>query len=361
MIWRNYHLGMLVYTVSLLILPAFFVCAQIPEKTVRELFDKLPVDPTVLPLKNPLPFSEQGGHIQGIQLVPAVRGFSAYLSGSSRDVAYVAQVDLMGEAKVNAIDTLLLSPYRHAGGFQIFGGYLAVGIEDNQLRTSSKVIIYGLETSKDWEKPLYIIERKGPFERSTAGAVGITKYKDEIILVVADWNSRHLDVYSCARHHFQNTQGYFAQIASLEVRSLNKSSWSDSTWHSYQNINLLADQTGLYAIAFARDAADQQVADLFEIRFEGDSGTKFHSPVATTSIGTLHQGEEINSFYPRNMSLRKLSSKVFTCREGADFKAAGGVYHKGNELIISMSPYQLSGNQSINLFGIDPQDPRIAH
>lgn len=337
----------------------FLIGLYTPNSTVRKIpnelgivaaFNQLPSEPLSIPLLRQIPFNEESGHIQGIQLFVGQEGYSAFLAGSSKDVAYIAQVCLDEEAVVKEIDTLMLSPYRHAGGFQIYDRFLAVGIEDNQLRNTAKVLIYDLEMANRWENPRYTLERNGPFERSTAGAVGITRYTEDIILVVADWNARNLDFYSCKASLFDNKKGHFSQIGSLEIASLDKSTWSDSIWHSYQNINLLADESGLYALAFGRDAKDNHVTDLFSITMSTFSKAKFISPVKTSSMGNLNTKVSVHEYFPQEISLEKISSRNFQCEDGADFRAGAGIYYSKGEIVLSAAPQHMDGKNAINFF-----------
>ena len=330
-----------------------------PIAGILDQFNQLPSQPLALPLKRDIAFDENGGHIQGIQLFPQNGELSAFLAGSSKDVAYVAEVSLGKEAQVETVDTLMLSPYRHAGGFQIYDHFLAVGIEDNNLRNTSKVMIYDLGADKNWKKPVYTLERNGPYERSTAGAIGITRYRDEVILVVADWNARNLDFYSCPIVSFEKKTGHFTQIGSLETASMERNSWSDSLWHSYQNINLLADESGLYAIAMGRDVEDNQVTDLFTITLEDSIGNQIISPVETDSQNQFTSLELVNKFSPREISLKKISSKQFQCQGGADFRAGAGVFLSGSALVLAAAPNHMDNLSSINLFA-NPEDLLIS-
>ena len=327
---------------------------------IVDQFHQLPYQPMALPLKRDVEFDESGGHIQGIQLFLQDGEISAFLAGSSRDVAYIAQASLGKEAQVETIDTLMLSPYRHAGGFQIYDQCLAVGIEDNNARTTSKVMIYDLGVERNWEKPVYTLERNGPYERSTAGAIGITRYKDEVILVVADWNARNLDFYSCPSSSFERKIGHFTQIGSLETASLEKNFWSDSLWHSYQNINLLADESGLYAMAFGRDVLDNQVADLFSINMNSSTNNQIISPVETKSLNYLTTQPLVNEFSPREILLKKISTRQFQCHDGADFRAGAGIFHSGSGLVLAAAPNHMDNLSSVNLF-VYPEDLLISN
>jgi len=325
-----------------------------PISGIVDQFMQLPSQPMPIPLKRDIEFDESGGHIQGIQLHRKNGEYSAFLTGSSKEVAYVAQVKLGTEAQVLSIDTLMLSPYRHAGGFQVHDQFLAVGIEDNQQRTTSKVVIYDVGNGKNWKNPNYVLERNGPYELSTAGAVGITRFEEDIILVVADWNARNLDFYSCPVMSFERKDGHFAQIGRLEMAAMQKQSWSDSLWHSYQNINLIANASGLYAMAFGRDLLENHVADLFAIRMDNSSQDQFISPVETSSQNATSIQTDIHAFFAKNISLKKIATRQFQCEGRADFRAGAGIFHSGSSLILAAAPYYMDNDSAINLFTFPP-------
>lgn len=264
-------------------------------------------------------FDPGGGHLQGMQRF----GESAlYLSGSTETHSYMALGDTQRK-RIVSVDSLMPAPFRHAGGFQIYGRYLAVGIEDNQKRTTSRVQIYDLHAENPWSQPHYSLLREGAYERVTAGAVGLTAYRQKLWLLVANWDSRNLDIYTCPKAEFEQGTGSFDLQISLDASKLPRSDWSDPDWNSYQNINLFTDQQErLYLVGTGRDGEGNQVGDLFELQTE-------KSPP----------------------SLRKLASKVFHPGEPVDFKAAAGlVIGSGGSLELLGAPYQLEGRTRIDVF-----------
>jgi hypothetical protein len=204
-----------------------------------QLFLNLDTQPTrTLFLRYQPSFDPSGGHLQGIQRIGAS---GIYLSGSTETHSYMALGDTERKG-ILAVDSLMPAPYRHAGGFQIYRHYLAVGIEDNQKRTSSQVQIYDLHAAHPWAEPRYSLSREGAYERVTAGAVGLTAYQQKIWLLVANWDSRNLDIYTCPEAEFEQGTGSFDLVISLDTSRLPRSDWSDPDWNSYQNINLFTDQ-----------------------------------------------------------------------------------------------------------------------
>tara|TARA_R110001592_G_scaffold148471_3_gene373347 strand:- start:38914 stop:40548 length:1635 start_codon:yes stop_codon:yes gene_type:complete len=283
-------------------------------------FEELNTLPASFLVTNDITFNSEGGHLQGIQLY---KDHTAYLSGSSEGLSYMVKMDLGDQSRVVTIDTLMHAPLRHAGGFQIFDQYLAVGIEDNKERNLAYLQVYNLEANKPFGKPIYTIERKGDFERVTAGAVGITAFRGEILILVANWDSRILDFYSCPRHEFYAGKGKFVFKSAIEVKGQIRNKWSDPNWLSYQNLNLFSDQKDqLYMVGTARNDAGEQVADLFHLQLASSSA-----------------------------KITKLNSKKFDTSTSVDFKAAAGVnISSTGDLIVVAAPYQLEQNTPINLF-----------
>lgn len=303
-----------------------------------------------------IPFNQDGGHIQGIQLRERDGKRIVYLSGSSADVAYMAQAELTPQgAKMLRIDTLMTSPFRHAGGFQLHGQYLAVGIEDNQTRNSSQVVVYDLDISPaPWSKPIYTLERNGAYERVTAGAVGMAQYQGKIIVIVADWDSRNLDFYSLPHQDFKEKKGLFQPIGSLEVANLPKTTWSDTVWHAYQNLNLVADDSGLYMIGLAKDNENRQIADLFGITIGPETRRQDKIGFELTSSNHLTQKSAIATYASFPISLKKISSKTFQTLDQADFRAAAGTHYEKGELKLLAAPSYMDRENGINIFDPTP-------
>jgi hypothetical protein len=305
-------------------------------KDFPKAFHSLSTQPEKRGFTNKLYLDNSGGHLQGVQLYSEKGQTFAYISGSSSTHSYMVKVDINPPAKVIAIDTLMSSPYRHAGGFQIYQNFLAVGIEDNHTRTSSKVLIYDIAGGRnDWTSPLYTIKREGAFERFTAGAVAITRYQDEIVVAVANWDSRNIDFYTCPSHAFENNEGEFNLIASVIASDFIKENWSDPYWWSYQNINLLTDATdNLYLVCFGQNNKDMNLADVFKVSFaEVDyKGKDFIKP---------------NS----SIQLQKIHSRIFDSTEGANFRAGAGFHIQGDgSLVLVSCPNQIEPKNFLNLY-----------
>lgn len=139
-----------------------------------------------------------GGHLQGIQKTTILGKPFIVISGSSNTESYLALVELDGDAGcVIAIEPLRQRPFKHAGGIQVCGDYLAVGIEDDKTRNVSTVWILKvselLQTTR--AKPTIEIERRGAYERATAGAVALAQVQGRHLLCVGTWDSATIDIY----------------------------------------------------------------------------------------------------------------------------------------------------------------------
>tara|TARA_R110000868_G_scaffold101706_1_gene279958 strand:+ start:52753 stop:54468 length:1716 start_codon:yes stop_codon:yes gene_type:complete len=293
-------------------------------KDFRQAFEGLNQQPSSFLAKNNIFYKAKGGHLQGIQLY---KEHSIYLSGSSDKLSYMVKIHLGDQPKVVAIDTLMHSPLRHAGGFQIFDRFLAVGIEDNKERNLAYLQVYNLEAATPFDNPIYTVERKGDYERVTAGAVGITAYQDEILILVANWDSRVLDFYSCPAEDFYAGKGDLRLKNSIEVKKLSTADWSDPKWESYQNLNLFSDRNEqLFVVGTAKNEDGRQVADLFKLHLK-----------------------------PSTPKITKISSKIFHPTEGVDFKATAGLnISTSGTLILAAAPYQLEKSTTIDIFTNEP-------
>ncbi|WP_162343094.1 hypothetical protein [Cyclobacterium salsum] len=287
---------------------------------LEQSFEALSSTPTrTVTLKNNLEFESEGGHLQGIQRYGDA---TLFMSGSAESKSYLVAANLKREQTM-AINGLMNSPFRHAGGFQVFDHYLAVGIEDNQKRNVSVVQIYDLNSRRPWSNPVYSVKRTGDYQRVTAGAVGLTAYRQKIWLLVANWDSKNLDIYTCPEAEFFRGTGDFTLEFSIDTDTEARSSWSDTEWYSYQNINLFTDQKEqLYLIGTTKINDGKQVADLYQLILE-------NSPAR----------------------IRKLSSKFFYPGKTVDFKAAAGlVVTADGYLELLAAPYQLEGETRIEVF-----------
>ena len=206
--------------------------------TITSSFLAVKKSPAIIQFGNSQEVNNQGGHLQGVQLVSANNSEYALLTGSSDSYSYYAVVKLGDTNEVISVNKLMDKPFKHAGGFQIFQNYMAIGIEDNSNKNKSQVCVYDITDPENPPvKPISVIERNGEALRSTAGCIGITKHKNKALVVVGDWDTKHLDFYSCRFDELESNR--LKLIFTIDAEKIDKADWIDDDWHSYQNINLI--------------------------------------------------------------------------------------------------------------------------
>ncbi len=213
----------------------------------------------------------RGGHLQGIQQATIDGQPLLVLSGSASDESYLALVALEGSmGRVVAVKPLMSRPFKHAGGFQICGDYLAVGIEDDNTKMASRVwILRPAELLQaGGPKPLVQIERTGAYQRATAGAVAMARVGDRHLLCVGTWDSATIDIYLSNAKALDDPACAFAYRETWDARSADRSDWSDREYASYQNLNLVVDTNErVFLVGFAHTGG-ADVMDVFELRME---------------------------------------------------------------------------------------------
>jgi hypothetical protein len=267
--------------------------------SIRGLFLKIDTEPQIILCKNELEVNNQGGHLQGVQLQVKDDAEYAIISGSSENYAYYAVVKLDNYKEVLSVNILMHKPFKHAGGMQIFQDLMVIGIEDNTAKDKSKVCIYDLiDPETPPVKPLAMFTRKGEPFRSSAGCCGLTRIGNGYLVVVGDWDTKHLDFYLFDEHKFEQDFNALDPLYTLDTEKMDRSGWSDIEWHPYQNINLLQDADGRsYLVGFGQNDQNENIADLF-----------------------LVENKDLKEF-----RLKKLLSKTFNCKQGADFRSGAGI------------------------------------
>jgi len=268
---------------------------------VRAAFDAVALTPRELACQ-PGDFAiPAGGHFQGIQQAMIGPKQFAILSGSSDSDSYLVLAAIEDStAQIRSLKRLLGRPFKHAGGFQVLGDYLAVGIEDNDAKNSSKIWI--LESSQllgsERLKPIVEIERRGEYKRATAGAVGIAKLHGRHLLLVATWDSATIDIYTSNGKALHDPGFEFRLRETWEANRADRSSWFDQYYAAYQNINLVVDKRGrVFMVGFAKTGAEN-IMDIFELKLE-------------ESVPTAKRFE-------------KLGRRIFHCQK-TDFRSGSGL------------------------------------
>ena len=251
-------------------------------ENVPQAFDALSSEPEVLLINNKIKVPHRNGHFQGVQLINKNGTEKLLVSGSSRSKAYVLQIDLT-TLNSETLITLMKDPYRHAGGIQVSEPYLIVGIEDNIIKTTSKVGLYNYQNnSLAKAQPGITINREGEAKRFTAGATGLLAMEEGFLAVVANWDSRNWDFY-----HVEPENGKQEFLYSFEA---------PQDWGSYQSINLIKDSSAIYALGFYKK-----------------------DMVGTADLILV---SKLGSFDP---IMEKIRSKTFNCKNGVDFNSAVGL------------------------------------
>ena len=239
---------------------------SIPFNLIAEL-DAISAMPTALSVQNRLKLANTGGHLQGIQALIHQGQIYHIVSGSSDSMAYYSIIKTGTESFVISHNLILEKPFKHAGGFQIYENLMAIGVEDNDKKDKSKVFIFQIDNpERPPLEPLAIIDRIGTEKRATAGCVAITEIRDKILIVVGDWDTINLDFYVIDREKLGLDPDALELEYSLNTRKMDKSTWINDDWLSYQNINLNHGDDGqLYLAGMTSNASGQDVLDLYRV------------------------------------------------------------------------------------------------
>lgn len=311
----------IIYLITIILTTFFSSYSETEKFDFISEFNNIQTTPETITFSNEFEINNTDGHLQGIQAFENVNGKYVLMTGSSDSYSYCSVVKLSNESKVVSVNKLIEKPFKHAGGFQIFQNYLAVGIEDNSAKDKSKVCIYDISKPENtFAKPSAVIERSGKSLRNTAGCVGITNYKNKTLLVVGDWDSKHLDFYSCDFEKMNNTT--FKKIDSIDTDSISKKNWINTDWHSYQNINLFKIDKKLYLIGLGQTKNSDNIADLFIVTEESSD----------------------------NFSLNKVATKTFNCTNDCSFKAGAGVEYINGKLKVFACGYNIQNISYLNVF-----------
>ncbi len=252
----------------------FFSIHDNESEAIVRSFRQIEPAPHAITYSNDLVVNNHGGHLQGIQSICRDGAQYLLLSGSSGSHSYFAEVQLDGENKVVKIAKLLDKPYKHAGGFQVCENLMAIGVEDNDARDKSKVMIFDMGNPEQTPgSPIAVIDRRGPRHRSTAGCVALARRSTGWIMVVGDWDTKHLDFYRTENGGIPGEKNPFSLAITIDTQTIDKKNWIDPTWLSYQNINLIySGHDRLFLVGMTSNANDEDVADLYELDLANRNG-----------------------------------------------------------------------------------------
>lgn len=274
---------------------------------VEKAFEDIDTTYELITITNSFPVPKgKNGHLQGAQILDKNGKRYIIITGSS-GVSYsiVVKLDKEKGNKIISMNHLMHNPFTHAGGIQLLGHYMGVGIEDNHLKDKSKVQIYDISNPENpIENPVFELFRSGEYKRSTAGSIALIEWQQHIIMLVVDWDGKNLDFYICPVKAWNLGNIEFKLWKSVKTATLDRGGWIDDEWRSYQNINLLCDKNNqLYALGL--DGFDPErntsVADLYKL-----------------NLGNIKDNIPV--------SMIKVSRKEFLCSTTVSFSLGAGVH-----------------------------------
>lgn len=302
-----------------------------PRFNIVDALGRLPERGHVIKIEQGTPNVPEGGHVQGIQVRRGPLKDVAILSHDSRTVAYFVVAEFpgrfSGNGRVVHVQPLPgdgeSPPLRHAGGIQLCGDVLAVGVEDNQARLRSEIQFWNLQEPETPRQLSHLtIRRRGAKDDQTAGAVGLVQRERDHVLAVANWDSRAIDFYRSDGKPLQDPGCRFSFAARWDGGKADRSDWEpDGLSGSYQAINLVCDALGeLYLLGFYTAAPSKDVVDLFH---------------ASIDRGTVR--------------LRKQANKHVILSDGNRFQYGGGAMFHGNTMIVLSTEARLDRGLRLNV------------
>ncbi len=283
---------------------------NIKMRNVRSSFERQSHDARVIEFAMDGWSVPSGGHLQGIQRTDIGGKEYFIISGSSDDAAYFIVVGRTSRGySIVQRNIICGEPCRHAGGIQLIGNYLAVGVEDNLERDRSRVHFFHIANPEEpIADPIVTIQREGPEKLATAGAVAVAKRARDYLLIVGSWDSDTLDFYRSNGVTLGESGCKFTYWQTWSKNDARKDNWCDDVWGSYQNLNLISDiHDRLFLVGYYCNADNEDYIDLYSL--------------------------DLNK--PSSEMIRKESSKIAKCKQGASFKYGGGAYIKDEDSLVS--------------------------
>ncbi len=285
-------------------------------------FQNVHVERTKITFSNPdFDIPSSGGHLQGVQYYNNGTTEYVVVSGSSDSVAYYAMIDIAAQ-KVVRYKELMYKPFDHAGGIQVIGDFLVVGVEDDFQKNTSKILFFDIsKPGTSDEAPVMTIDRSGEFKTKTAGAVGITHFDTQHLLAVATWDANTIDFYWSNAKPLNDPACRFELIQTWVPTKGEKEEWVDKWWRTYQCINLFTGADGkMYMFGFYKNK-DGNFADLFEVSFNSET---------------------------KKFTLKKTANKQFYVADGNHFRNGGGVRLVGpDELHVYAIPTNIKKKKTV--------------
>jgi hypothetical protein len=308
--------------------------ARATTANVEITFAGLPEQAAAVKLVVGKPALPRGGHLQGVQWRHDAGGQRdlVYLSHDSETIAYliVAEFapDLKSAGRVVHVHRFPSDdqspPLRHAGGFQIAGDVLAIGLEDNQLKARSQVQFWNVATPENPIRYEHLtIRRLGKPKEQTAGAVALIERRRDCWLAVANWDSRAIDFYVSNGKPLADSECRFAHQVRWLADAADSHDWHpDQRFGAYQSIHFVADQDDhLFLFGLDTEPSGADVVELFAVSTDA----------------------------PPASMLRKLARRPVRLVAGSHFRFAGGVGTSNGQITILASPRNLAEEIQLNV------------
>lgn len=275
-------------------------------------------------------YSSAGSHFQGIQRLSS--GQYLAVSGSSSEVAHLFIVKMAsrpalgrfrsnrlmsneppsGDRIVRVVETNrellgdpsgdLGRPLSHAGGIQVIGDVVVIGIEGGG---RSRVVFYDVESPESPRKLGYEIDRPS----APAGACGIVHRADgRYLLLVGRSESNILDFYLSTGTSLRDGDPGFEPLDTWFESELRAENGMDREFGDHQNLSLLRQPDGQeFVIGFHRNLdflLGDDFADLFRLDVQGSQAV-----------------------------LTKVANRHMVCQDECNYDAGAGLYvHPSGEL-----------------------------
>ena len=277
---RSHHRIMILSFRNVLVGIAFVFSAVCDAQPLPHSKETLAVQSTRFRTAVPEQMGLSGGHLQGVQLHNA----TLFVSGSSREFGYLASFQKLGtDFRFIGLKRLATDPLNHAGGFQIAGNWLAIGLEDPIGRRESIVQLIDISSFEKLQAPpAYTLRRKGEYQFSTAGAVALIKRKDHFLLAVGTWDCRTIDFYISNGTDPYAMDFTFEKWTTWDSREAIRRKWTDRKFGSYQNLQLTEDSTGVYITGFCRSGNGSDRADVYRMDTDADPYTMMQKVASYT-------------------------------------------------------------------------------
>jgi hypothetical protein len=215
---------------------------------------------------------------------------------------------------------------RHAGGIQLIGDYLVIGLEDDQEKRRSQIQFWDVsDPFNPGYRDLLTITREGSEpKKKTAGAVGIVQRQHDHLLVVANWDAADLDFYTSNGKRLGDDKCRFSFRFTWSSDTANKGVWEpDRNWGKYQSVNLIADSDhNIFLLGFNTNAHNKDFVDLFALDLSQDTHDR----------------------------VRKVKNKNMVLKGGAHFRYSGGIsIDSSSQLACFATERDIHGKTSVNV------------